>query len=104
MAFGNFWSTVVNAIKPIKTIFGFYVALYLFPLAFFLLVGYETMKKLFIEKTHEVNVGAAIILVICAICIVSWTVFFLMYFTKERTKNPRLYNKGFLTDFNVKDK
>lgn len=103
MTFGNIWSTIVSTIKPIKTIFAFYVVLYLFPLAFFFLIGYEIKEKLFIDNTDEVNVAAAIILAICSICIVSWTAFFLIYFTKERTKNPNLYNKGFLSDYNVKD-
>lgn len=103
MAWENFWSTVVSTIKPIKTIFAFYVVLYLFPLAFFLLVGYEANKKLFIDKTDEVNGAVAMILAICGIVIVSWTTFFLIYFTKERTKNPHLYNKGFLSNFSVKD-
>jgi len=103
MTFENFWSSIVSTIKPIKTIFAFYVLLYLFPLAFFLLIGYETSEKLFIDNTDEVNVEAAIILAICGICIVSWTAFFLIYFTKERTKNPHLYKKGFISDYSVKD-
>jgi len=103
MAFGDFWLTIVNSIKPIKTIFGFYVALYLFPLGFFLIIVYEAKDHLFVND-NQINTAVAALLGICAMCVVIWSVFFLIYFTRQRTKNPHLYNKGFLSELSVKDK
>ena len=103
MAFVDFLSTIVNSIKPIKTIFSFYVALYLFPICFFLIIGYEAKEHLFVNDT-EINIAVATLLGICATCVVIWSVFFLIYFTRQRTKNPQLYNRGFLSEFSVKDK
>lgn len=104
MVFGDFWSNIITSIKPIKTIFGFYVALYFFPLAFFMMIGYEAKNRLFTASNAHMNIPVAILLAICAICVVLWSAFFLIYFTKQRTKNPHLYNKGFLSEFSVKDK
>jgi len=104
MPFGDFWTTILNSIKPIKTIFGFYVALYVIPLAFIVMVGYDAKKNLFIRETNQINLPVAIMLAICALSILLWTGFFLIYFTRQRTKNPHLYDKGFLSHVSIRDK
>lgn len=68
------------------------------------MIGYDAKKRLFDSSTNQINFEAAIILAICAFCIIIWTIFYLLYFTKQRTKNPQLYDKGFVSDFSVKDK
>jgi len=104
MPFGNFWTTILNSIKPIKTIFSFYVALYIIPLSFIAMIGYDANKNLFFKDTNQINLHVAIILAICALSILIWTAFFLIYFTRQRTKNPHLYNKGFLSNVSIRDK
>jgi hypothetical protein len=64
----------------------------------------NTYSRLFDDVTNKVNAGAAIIIGICGLFVLGWAIFFLLYFTKQRTKNPQLYRKGFLSDFSVKGK
>lgn len=103
MPVGEFWVTMTNFIKPIKTIFGFYIVIYLLPLGFIISIGIEAKKHLFIDGSH-LNIPAAIIIGICIVCAILWSIFYLLYFTSQRTKNPKLYNRGFLSEFKVKDK
>jgi hypothetical protein len=50
----------------------------------------------------KLNASVAIIVGICCLIAFLWTVFFLIYFTNQRNKNPELYQKGFMSDVNVK--
>ena len=100
----DYITEIIKSIKPIKTIFSFYVVLYFFPAALFSSIGYQALQNLFIAETQKVNFDAACILAITIILILAWTLFFILYFTNQRTKNPHLYQKGFMKDFNVKEK
>ena len=104
MNVSDYWSMVVNTIKPVRSIFGFYVLIFLFPLSIPLAVVANTYSRLFNDATNQVNVGAAVIIGICGALVFGWAIFFLLYFTMQRTRNPHLYRKGFLTDFSVKGK
>ena len=102
MSFEAFWTNVVNTIKPVKSIFAFYVILYLLPTAFFLYIAFCVKGKLFNGNTSEINIVVAIILAICGIFVLGWTLFYLLFFTNQRTKNPHLYKKGFMSDYSIK--
>lgn len=103
MQFNDLWTGILNSIKPIKTIFSFYIVLYVLPSSFVALIGYKANKNLFMENACQLNLPAAIILAICALFVFGWTMFFLIYFTRQRTKNPHLYNKGFVDNLDIKD-
>jgi len=104
MNFSELWSWVVNTVKPVRSIFGFYVLIFVFPLSIPVFIAYEAHSRLFDDMTSKVNSGAAMVIASCIVVVIGWTTFFLIYFTKQRTKNPHLYRQGFLRDFSVKGK
>ena len=104
MDLSEFWSTIIGTVRPVKNIFGLYVLIYVLPLSIPVLIALEAHPRLFDELTNKVNTGAAIVIGSCCLFVVAWSIFFLIYFTKQRTKNPQLYRKGFVTDFSVRGK
>jgi hypothetical protein len=98
MSFSELWSGVVNTVKPVRSILGFYVLMFVFPLSIPLFIAYETHSRLFDDATDKVNSGVALVIGICALMVIGWAIFFLVYFTKQRTKNPKLYQPGFLEE------
>lgn len=88
----------VAFLKPVKTIFGFYIILYLIPTSLLSYFALNCWKKLFLENGN-INYGACIIFIALILSIIIWTIFYLIYFTHHRTKNPRLYGKGFVNGF-----
>ena len=104
MTFPELLSAIVGTVNPIKSIFGLYVLMFMLPLVIPLIIAYEAHSRLFDGVTNKVNAGAGIALCVCCLFVLGWAIFFLIYFTKQRTKNPQLYRQGFLTDYSVKGK
>lgn len=96
----KFFSIFSSILKPIKSVFGLYLLMYSLPILIPLYVAFSTRSAL-IPKSGEMNIPAVLILGSCAIVVIVWTIFFLLYFTKQRTKNPELYEKGFLSEIKV---
>lgn len=90
----------LHLISPIKNIFGLYLLMYIFPLSIPVLTAMSIYEKMF--ENGELNVSVAIIVGICVLLAFFWTIFFLIYFTNQRNKNPELYQKGFMSDISVK--
>ena len=60
-----------------------------------------SIRNALISQSGEMSIPVSLVLGGCAIVVIVWTLFFLIYFTKQRTKNPELYEKGFLSELKV---
>ena len=49
----------------------------------------------------RLNVAVAVFMGVCGIAGIAWTVFYFLYFTKQRNDNPELYERGFLSELTV---
>lgn len=100
----EFKNLLTNLIKSIKTLFSLYVIIYLVP-TFTVVYLLDYLKdKLFTSVAHDINCPIYYLFISLIIKLFLWSIFYLIYFTSQRTKNPHLYEKGFLKDFNVKEK
>jgi hypothetical protein len=82
-------------VASIRSLFALYVLIYSVPQLTPFYLFYMMSKRLFIH-TGAINYPAFIIAVICGAVIIAWNLFFLLFFTKERTKNPHLYGRNFM--------
>ena len=65
MNFSEIWSAIVGTVKPVKSILGLYVLIFVFPLSIPLVIAYGAYSRLFNDVTNKVNTGVAIVLVAC---------------------------------------
>jgi hypothetical protein len=86
--------------KPIKSVFSLYLLMYLFPLSIPVIIAMSMYDLMIIE--NKINTPVAIIVGICGFLSFFWTLFFLLYFTKQRNSKPELYEKGFMSELSVK--
>lgn len=89
--------SITDSLKPIKSLFGFYMLMFLIPLIIPFYFARRALIYIFVN--NDFNLPIMVGLVTCVVIIILWTLFFLFYFTKERTRNPRLYGKGFVAGF-----
>jgi hypothetical protein len=85
----------MHPFKP-RSIFGFYILMYLIPIFIPFYIVNRLCDKLIIND--HLNSDVVLMLGFCSLAILFWTIFFVVYFTKIRTNNPRLYGKVFLAD------
>lgn len=100
MDMDKFFSAFSVILKPIKSVFGLYLLMYSLPILIPLYIAFS-IRNVLISQSGEMSIPVSMVLVGCAIVVITWTIFFLIYFTKQRTKNPELYEKGFLSEFKV---
>lgn len=81
-----------------RSLFAFYILMYLAPLIIPFGLVTTVWGNIFIDK-KEVNFVILKIISSCSAIVIAWTLFFLIYLTRERTKNPKLYGKGFIEGF-----
>jgi len=81
-----------------RSLFAFYILMYSTPLIIPFSLAVAVKDNIFIDK-KDINFGVLIIILCCGFVITLWSLFFLLYLTKERTKNPHLYGKGFVKGF-----
>lgn len=98
MKFNEFIENIFRALSPVKSLLGLYILLYLIPLFIPLYIVSKIWNRLILSN-NSINWEIMWTIIICAGVVTIWTTFFLIYFTKIRTKNPRLYGKIFISDF-----
>ncbi len=98
----NFINFISSLFKPIKSVFGLYLLMYLIPLSLPLYIAVELQDAL-VSKEGDVIFAVAGILGLCYLAALGWTIFFLIYFTRQRTSNPELYEKGFLSELTISE-
>lgn len=90
----------LRMMNPAKSVFSLYLLMYVLPM-FIPVMGAMAVHKHLISN-DQLNVGVALFLGVCGIAGIAWTVWFLLYFTKQRNANPELYEKGFLSELEVR--
>ena len=93
---------IFHIVKPVKSIFAFYILMYVVPVISLLSIILNVKDEIVIPDTSEINIAVLLLVVFLLLLILAWTTFFLIYFTRERTRNPRLYNKGFISGFEAR--
>lgn len=93
---------VIRIIKPIRSMFAFYILMYIMPVVVFLAIILVVKDEIVIPDSSEINIAILLLVITLSLLILAWTTFFLIYFTRERTRNPRLYNKGFVSGFEAR--
>lgn len=96
MNFSKFLNNLTGLTRPIKSLFGLYMLMYLLPLGIPFYIVSMVWKGL-IKDDSSVNCGIAITIILCALVVLLWTIYFVFYFTKIRERNPHLYGKGFIS-------
>jgi len=102
MSIEEFLNMFLSLLKPIKSVFGLYLLMYALPILIPLYIAFS-IKDVLILKNGEISLPVALMLGGCVIVILLWTGFFLLYFTKQRTNNPELYEKGFLSELHISE-
>jgi hypothetical protein len=77
---------------------GFYILFYIIPLLIPLYIVAIACNNL-VMSNGTINLQLIWVVIVCTVIVTTWTTFFLIYFTKARTNNPRLYGKVFISDF-----
>jgi len=86
--------------KPIKSVFSLYLLMYVCPLSFPAITAMSVYESMIVE--NKLNTPVAVIVAICGLIAFLWTIFFLLFFTKQRNTKPELYEKGFMSELSVK--
>ena len=102
MEMDKFINSFSSLFKPVRSVFSFYLLMYLIPLVIPLYIAFTLKDVLILEG--KLNTSIAILLSICCFTAVGWTIFYLIFFTKQRTSNPELYEKGFLSEIRIKER
>ncbi len=100
MTFPDLWSTLSGSIRAVKTLLGLYVLFYVVPAGGILYLIVRVTSQAFPE-TCETNLAAVILLGVLVLLLLGWTAWVFSYFTRQRTKNPHLYERGFVSDLTV---
>ena len=96
----QFLKDLRNFANSIRTFFTLYVLMYLVPQLIPFSLFYVFQSHFFLNE-KDINYPVLIIISVYAIFIISWNLFFLLYFTKERTQYPHLYGRYFVTGFDI---
>ncbi|MEJ1298505.1 MAG: hypothetical protein RPU63_13640 [Candidatus Sedimenticola sp. (ex Thyasira tokunagai)] len=89
----------LQLISPVKTVFSLYLLMYVLPVSVPVIVALQFYEAMVVGS--QLNIAASIIVLTCGAVAFIWTIFFLIYFTNQRNKNPELYQKGFMSELNV---
>jgi hypothetical protein len=85
----KFFDTFLSILKPIKSVFGLYLLMYALPILIPLYMAFS-IKDALVSNNGEMSLPVALVQGACAIAVFLWTIFFLLFFTKQRTNNPEL--------------
>jgi len=100
MKFNDFFEHIYRTISPVRSLFGLYILMYLLPIILPFYIAVTSLSKLILSD-GSINSQLLTIVSVCSVTVLLWTIFFLIYFTKIRTKNPNLYGKTFVSEFRV---
>jgi len=89
----------IKIFNPIKSVFSLYILMYILPMFIPILIVSSIYESLIVKNI--LNIPVVVLMFVCGIIAVVWTIYFLTYFTKQRNSNPELYEKGFMSELKV---